>query len=89
MRDPASNCAVIRMNNPPANALNVPFMKQLTNTIQELEGDNAIRGFVLASNSPKIFSAGLDLLELTRKDLNVNEFWTSLQDLWYGTCSCK
>ena len=85
-KDPASKTAVIRMNKLPANSLNLQFMKQLTAAIVEAEKDESIKGLILASNSPKVFCAGLDLLELSRKDLDIGEFWNSLQELWYG-CS--
>jgi enoyl-CoA hydratase/carnithine racemase len=81
-KDSASKTAVIRMNKLPANSLNIEFMKQLTAAIVDAEKDVNVKGFVLTSNSPKVFSAGLDLLELARKDLDIGDFWNSLQELW-------
>jgi Delta3-Delta2-enoyl-CoA isomerase len=81
-KDATSKTAVIRMSKPPANSLNIDFMKQLTAAIKDAEKDASIHGFVLTSSNPKVFCAGLDLLELAKKDLNVEEFWGSLQELW-------
>ena len=83
-KDSASKTAVIRMNKLPANSLNIDFMKQLTAAIVDAEKDENIKGFVLASSSSKVFCAGLDLLELSKKDLNIEEFWNSLQELWFA-----
>ncbi len=81
-KDSASKTAVIRMNKLPANSLNIEFMKQLTAAIVDAEKDVNVKGFILTSNSNKVFSAGLDLLELSRKDLDIGDFWNSLQELW-------
>lgn len=34
--------------------------------------------------SPKVFSAGLDIMEMYKPDLKrVEEFWTTLQEVWF------
>jgi enoyl-CoA hydratase/carnithine racemase len=81
-KDAGSKTAVIRMNKLPANSLNIAFMKELTAAIVDAEKDVDVKGFILTSNSQKVFSAGLDLLELSRKDLDIGDFWNSLQELW-------
>ena len=81
-KDAESKTAVIRMNKLPANSLNIEFMKQLTAAIVDAEKDINVKGFILTSNSNKVFSAGLDLLELSRKDLDIGDFWNSMQELW-------
>ncbi|CEG38231.1 -trans-enoyl-mitochondrial precursor [Plasmopara halstedii] len=75
--------AIVRMNRPPVNSLNTPLLKELDATIKKLEDDKSVRGVILASSNPKIFSAGLDLMEMYRPQLaKMSTFWTSLQDLY-------
>ncbi|KAF0699552.1 Aste57867_9889 [Aphanomyces stellatus] len=75
--------AVMRMNRPPVNSLNLELLQSLDATLASLETDKSIKGVVLASSNPKIFSAGLDLLELHRPDTTrLREFWRSLQHLY-------
>ena len=79
-----SEYAIVQMNRPPVNSLNTALIQELTQTIQSLEKDPTCRGMILASTSaPKIFCAGLDILEMyqpTKESLD--EFWRSLQNLY-------
>lgn len=59
------------------------MIQELQQTFQELEQERDIHGVILASSSPKIFSAGLDLMEMYNpKRENLATFWRSLQDLF-------
>jgi 3,2-trans-enoyl-CoA isomerase len=41
------------------------------------------RGFILASSNQKVFSAGLDIMEMYQpQPAKITKFWTSLQDLY-------
>ncbi|DBA04761.1 TPA: hypothetical protein N0F65_004398 [Lagenidium giganteum] len=80
--------AVVRMNRPPVNSLNTALIQELDNTIKALEADKTCRGMILASSNPKIFSAGLDILEMYQPKASIcvpqklRTFWKSLQDLY-------
>ena len=53
--------AYLTMSSPPVNAISSAMATELTQTIAELEADSSVRGFVLGSSVPGIFSAGLQL----------------------------
>ncbi|CAI5713491.1 unnamed protein product [Hyaloperonospora brassicae] len=75
--------AVVRLNRPPVNSLNTALIQELDTTIQELEADKSVRGLILASSTAKVFSAGLDIMEMYQPHPSkVSTFWTSLQDLY-------
>jgi len=86
--------AVIKMNAPPINALSRPFLSDLQAAIKKVETDEEFedcRGFILTSNKPGIFSAGLDITEMWKNKPGRNKddfensvvlFWTQLQDTW-------
>eukprot|EP00644_Phytophthora_capsici_P013466 jgi/Phyca11/548597/estExt2_Genewise1Plus.C_PHYCAscaffold_290262 len=75
--------AVVRLNRPPVNSLNTALIQELDATIKKLEDDKSVRGFILASSNQKVFSAGLDIMEMYQpQPTKITKFWTSLQDLY-------
>ena len=80
--------ATITMNRPPVNGLNLELLRDLRESIDEVES-NKSRGLILTSSSHSIFSAGLDILEMYKPDQErLKNFWTTLQDTWlalYGS----
>jgi len=70
------------------NSLNYEFLAEFSNVLTELDR-NKSRGMILTSSSNKVFSAGLDILEMYKPDLErFKAFWSSLQDVWmklYGS----
>ncbi len=75
--------AILRLNRPPVNSLNLDLLRALSNAITECEGNADIHGIILASSNPKIFSAGLDIMEMYQPDAaRLRTFWTALQDLY-------
>jgi len=86
--DDKSGCAVVSMQKPPVNSLNVDMIQALTKALVELEA-NKCRGFILTSSSPSVFSAGLDIREMYQTSPErLQLFWSSLQTLWlklYGS----
>ena len=76
--------AVLKMNAPPINALSSNLLKELEESIQTLEQNEDIRGMILTSAKPGIFSAGLNLFELYNNDEeSLVKFWTQVQDTWF------
>ncbi|XP_019641950.1 PREDICTED: enoyl-CoA delta isomerase 1, mitochondrial-like [Branchiostoma belcheri] len=71
------------MQRPPANGLNLEFLTELTILLEKLEDDHSCRGMVLTSSLPGIFSAGIDMGELTltasHGPEHVTAFWRALQ----------
>ncbi|XP_016964408.1 enoyl-CoA delta isomerase 1, mitochondrial [Drosophila biarmipes] len=80
--------AILTMNRPPVNGLNLELLQDLKSSIDEIE-DNKSRGLILTSSSSTIFSAGLDILEMYKPDKDrIRAFWTQLQETWlalYGS----
>ena len=75
--------ATVTLASPPVNALDAAMVSELTATVQSLEADPTIRGLVLSSATPGLFSAGLHLPELLIADDGstkaVEAFWRSFQ----------
>ncbi|XP_030556766.1 enoyl-CoA delta isomerase 1, mitochondrial [Drosophila novamexicana] len=86
--DDKTGIATLTMNRPPVNGLNLDLLRDLNQSIGEVEG-NKSRGLILTSSNPSIFSAGLDILEMYKPDKDrIRAFWTALQDVWlalYGS----
>ncbi|KAF0700247.1 Aste57867_9202 [Aphanomyces stellatus] len=75
--------AVVRMNRAPVNSLNTEMFRALDATIEGLEHDKLIKGIILASSNPKIFSAGLDIMEMYQPENHrLREFWTAFQNFY-------
>jgi enoyl-CoA hydratase/carnithine racemase len=53
--------AVITLNRPPANAFSLEGLRQLRQTILELDANASIRALVITGSGTKFFSAGADL----------------------------
>ncbi len=53
--------AIITLNRPPANAFSLEGLRQLRQTVVELEADPAVRALVITGTGAKFFSAGADL----------------------------
>lgn len=59
-----SGVRVLALDNPPDNALSTALLSELTAALAAAAADAAVKGLVLASENPKVFSSGLDLAEL-------------------------
>jgi 3,2-trans-enoyl-CoA isomerase len=55
----------LQMQRPPVNALNAELIQALNNALQEAMQDQAVR-VVILTGSPGVFSAGLDVREMTQ-----------------------
>lgn len=80
---------ILKLNRAPVNSLNLEFLTELTIQLEKLEQAKDIKGVILTSNLPNIFSAGLDIMEMYQpKPERIRMFWTALQDFWiklYGS----
>ncbi|KAF6202894.1 hypothetical protein GE061_003301 [Apolygus lucorum] len=74
--------ATVTMNRPPVNSLNTEHLETLHRTFIRLENEKC-RGMILTSSSPTVFSAGLDIREMYKPELEkARKFWRTLQDMW-------
>ena len=79
--------AELRLNRPPANALNHEMLRKLLAGIQQVLGDGA-RGLIL-SGQDGMFSAGIDVPQLLGMDRPaISEFWSLLFDSSKALLTC-
>jgi enoyl-CoA hydratase/carnithine racemase len=62
--------ATIRLNRPPANALNVGVLEELAGAVLAARFDPAVKVVALRSAVPGFFSSGLDIAEMESIDLS-------------------
>jgi Delta3-Delta2-enoyl-CoA isomerase len=60
--------AVLRLDKGRGNAIDEPFVVELRDAARALATDGSVRGVLLASANPKLFSPGLDLVTLVEYD---------------------
>ncbi|HEX6122393.1 MAG TPA: enoyl-CoA hydratase/isomerase family protein, partial [Ktedonobacterales bacterium] len=58
---------VFRLNRPPANAHDLAMIRELETLVTEIRFDTSVKAAVMASASPKFFSAGADISEIQTK----------------------
>lgn len=81
--DDKSGYATVELNHPPVNALNLEFLQNIDQNLDELI-KNQIRGLILTSSSNKVFCAGLDIKELCKPDMErASLFLRTLEDVWF------
>lgn len=74
--------ANMKLQRAPVNSLNTAFLKNIENTLDQLKQEK-VKGVILSSGLPKIFSAGLDILEMYQcTEESLSAFWTQLQNTW-------
>lgn len=87
--DDKTGVATVRMNKPPVNSLNLEFLTDFTIMLEKLENEKACKGLVLTSSNPKIFSGGLDIMEMYQPQPDrLLTFWRTFQEVWlklYGS----
>lgn len=81
--DKSTGVAVLTMQSPPVNSLSLEFITELCINLEKLEMDKACRGLIVTSSLPKVFSAGLDILEMYgTSPERCGEFWRAVQEMW-------
>ncbi|XP_029015300.1 enoyl-CoA delta isomerase 1, mitochondrial [Betta splendens] len=87
--DQSTGVAVMYMQSPPVNSLSLDFLTEFCISVEKLEMDKGCRGLIITSNQPKVFSAGLDIMEMYGKTPErCGEFWKAVQEMWlklYGS----
>lgn len=86
--DDKTGYAILEMQRPPVNSLNLELLTDISSALEECE-KNKCQGLILTSKNDGIFSAGLDIFEMYKPDPErLTKFWTTLQDTWiklYGS----
>nr|XP_020468897.1 enoyl-CoA delta isomerase 1, mitochondrial isoform X2 [Monopterus albus] len=71
------------MQSPPVNSLSLDFLTEFCINLEKLEMDKSCRGLIVTSSQPKVFSAGLDIMEMYGKSPeHCGEFWRAVQEMW-------
>ncbi|XP_071759215.2 enoyl-CoA delta isomerase 1, mitochondrial [Centroberyx gerrardi] len=87
--DSSTGVAVMRMQSPPVNSLSLDFLTEFSISLEKLEMDKSCRGLIITSSLPKVFSAGLDIMEMYAKSPeSCGVFWKAVQEMWlklYGS----
>ncbi|EOD38297.1 dodecenoyl-CoA isomerase [Emiliania huxleyi CCMP1516] len=79
----ADGMASVSLNHRPVNALTQGVCEELRQCLGELEADPQVRGLLLGSALPGLFSAGLDLHAFHKPDPDaLADYWTAVQELW-------
>lgn len=80
--DSATGVATMKLNRPPVNSLNLDLLTDISIAIEKLENDKC-KGVIITSSNNKVFSAGLDILEMYQPQLDrLRVFWHTLQEVW-------
>ncbi|XP_015588532.1 enoyl-CoA delta isomerase 1, mitochondrial-like isoform X2 [Cephus cinctus] len=81
-RDDKTGVSIISMSRAPVNGLNRELLVELERSLKEAQ-DERRRGVVLTSSLSNVFSGGLDIMEMFKKDAeSMSKFWSALQDLY-------
>lgn len=80
--DDCTGIEIISMARKPVNSLNTQLLNELKTSVLEAQ-NNKVKGIILTSSLPTVFSAGLDIMEMYTTDKKkLADFWTMLQDAW-------
>ena len=72
---------IIQLSRPKVNALNLDMIQLLSQHLDEAMNDRGIKG-VIITGTPGIFSGGLDIVELARKNRDyMQTFWNEFSQL--------
>ncbi|KAK0172837.1 hypothetical protein PV328_006106 [Microctonus aethiopoides] len=81
-KDDATGTSILSMARPPVNSLNRELLVELRESLNKAVQNNS-KGVILTSSLPKIFSGGLDIMEMYKPDMKrAREFWNDLQETW-------
>jgi len=62
--------------------LNTELLSELKASLLEAQNSHS-KGIILTSSLPTVFSAGLDIMEMsTTNEKKLIDFWQTLQDTW-------
>jgi enoyl-CoA hydratase len=63
------NIAVVKLNRPPVNSLNVKAYQDIYDVFCALEKDETVKAIIITGNGEKAFAAGLDVKEVAGKSI--------------------
>jgi 3,2-trans-enoyl-CoA isomerase len=73
----------LKLARAPVNSLNLDLFRELNEWLLWFGYDESVKAVVLTSDIPMVFSAGLDINELYKPNVDrFREFWTNFQEAW-------
>ena len=84
-KDSSSGIAVVSLNRPPANAFNLPFMKEIIATVKDCEADSSVQGIVMATAHKSIFREGLEKLGVFCEEI-LGASYSRASDIFIFNC---
>ena len=78
------------LNRAPVNALNLEMLGDITKATKYIEEDQKMKGMILTSSTPRVFSAGLDLpqlMKMNRKEMEV--WWDTFTSALISLCGTR
>jgi len=74
--------AILKLNRSVTNPLNLKFLWQISEKLQDLRNDSSVKSIVLTSNNSKFFSIGFDIPELYELEkTELTDFYTTYNRL--------
>ncbi|PLS18564.1 enoyl-CoA hydratase [Bacillus sp. M6-12] len=64
------NIAIVELNRPPANALDIPTTLEIQQVVDQLLDQNEVKVIILRSANPKIFCGGADIATVESHDVD-------------------
>ena len=87
--DSATGHATLSLSSPPVNSLSLPLLSELASSLASATSSSEVKGIVLTSANPGVFSAGLDITAMAGADKgSASEFWGAVQDVWLALYGC-
>jgi len=87
--DSATGHATLSLASPPVNSLSLPLLTQLGSALGTATSSPDVKGIVLTSANPGVFSAGLDITAMAGADAeSASAFWASVQAVWLALYGC-
>ena len=86
----SNTIATMTFKRPPVNSLSLEMCRDISSSLKELEAERKLNALVIKSSNSNVFSAGLDIMELSNPDKSrLDQFWNSLQECFMNLYGSK
>jgi len=89
--DSNTGLATLTMSSPPVNSMSAEFLAEFVDAMKRCEQDRTVKGILITSaHHGKVFSAGLNILEMyNRQDDSLRTFWSNVQEWYLSVFGCS
>lgn len=83
--------ATLLMSSPPVNSMGSGFLAEFSEAMRNLEEDKSVKGILITSaHHGKVFSAGLNILEMYNQQSDtLRHFWSNVQEWYFSVFGCS